>query len=219
MVRRGLPALLAAALLLGAASEPPPRLARGADGRLWLRGLPPLLGREPLARQLESGLTTVLALTVEAEEGVIGGAEIRIRYELWDEVFRVAVATPAAADSEPEGRELESADALDRWWRALRLAVGDAPAVGSEVRVTLAAVPFSRSEQLDTQRWLAESARRAERGQAGDPGTPLAEGDAVERVLTTLIATSIRRRPLTVHRWRVVVRAEEPERPRREDAP
>lgn len=196
-----------------------PRAAGGADGEnprasggdRWLRLAPPpaVLADEVVARELESGLTTTFAFTVNARGHGEGGARVEIRYQLWDEEFHVLAV---GLDGRPRRAELGSREELQAWWGALRLAVldlqapprGRPPPAGDpeQVKVVLDVVPFSSREEKDTQRWLAESLARDDRG----------GGEAVEerpsalgQVFNVLIATSIRRRAVRSYRWTVPV--------------
>ena len=63
-------------------------------------------------------------------------------------------------------------------------------------------VPFSQDEETETRLWFAESVRRAE-GTASAEGGTVGGASGLDRVLTTLLGTSIRRRPLVEYRWQV----------------
>lgn len=170
------------------------------DGRVMLGALPPVLVDEQVERQLTTGLTATLAFRVEAG-GAVGGARVEIRYELWDEVFHV---TTLGIDGRPQRETIVSRGDLDAWWAELSLPVFDDETPFDDagtVRVILEVVPFSHSEQLDTQRWFEQSVQRAEEGRNEGISHP-AEGDeSLGRVFSVLIATSIRRQALTSYRW------------------
>jgi len=175
------------------------------DGELVLSSLPPVLADAEVTRQLTTGLTATLAFRVEAN-GVVGGARIEIRYELWDEVFHV---TTVEIDGRPTSATLTSREALDEWWSGLQLAVLEAAdsapgAAPNTARVILEVVPFSHSEQLDTRRWFEESVQRAEQDKNEGISRSAEGGDeSLGRVFSVLIATSIRRRAVTSYRWDV----------------
>ena len=175
------------------------------DGELVLSSLPPVLADAEVTRQLTTGLTATLAFRVEAN-GVVGGARIEIRYELWDEVFHV---TTVEIDGRPTRATLTSREALDGWWSGLQLAVLEAAdsapgAAPNTARVILEVVPFSHSEQLDTRRWFEESVQRAEQDKNEGISRSAEGGDeSLGRVFSVLIATSIRRRAVTSYRWDV----------------
>ena len=172
-----------------------PVLELEAD-RIVLARLPPVLSDEEVARQLTTGLTATLAFRVEAG-ATVGGARVEIRYELWDEVFHVLTL---GIDGRPNLQTLPSTEALEAWWAKLRLPVLDgdvASNAAQKVRVILDVVPFSHSEQLDTQRWFEQSVQRAEQGKNEGISHPAEGGESLGRVFSVLIATSIRRQALT----------------------
>jgi hypothetical protein len=176
-------------------------------GRVVLGDLPPVLADDEVTRQLTTGLTATLAFRVEVA-GIVGGCRIEIRYELWDEVFHV---TTLEIDRPPASTTLASREALEEWWSRLRLAVVDPTVLDAAsrpppqvARVILEVVPFSHSEQLDTQRWFEESVQRAEQGKNEGISRSTEGGEeSLGRVFSVLIATSIRRRAVTSYRWDV----------------
>lgn len=204
--RRALTALVLAVAALAAlapTAAAQPRL-EARDGALWLTALPPILDGESIERQLTSGLTTGFVFTLEVDRETRGAAQVEIRYELWDEVFLTARLEAGRADERRE--TVGSRPALDRWWRTLDLRLGSLPGAGSgaDGEVHLVIVPFSQAEETETRRWFAESVRRAESTGSGDSAS-LGGGGGLDRVLTTLIGTSIRRRPLVEYRWAVEI--------------
>ena len=202
---------VAALAVFAPAAGAQPRL-EARDGALWLTALPPILDGESIERQLTSGLTTGFVFTLEVERETRGAAQVEIRYELWDEVFLTARLEAGRADERRE--TVGSRPALDRWWRTLDLRLGALPAGGADGEVHLVIVPFSQAEEAETRRWFAESVRRAESTGSGDSAS-LGGGGGLDRVLTTLIGTSIRRRPLVEYRWAVEIpqAADDPEAP------
>jgi hypothetical protein len=206
-------ALLLVALELRAA-EPQPPVFELRERFLAVSALPPLLGRPEIRPHLSTGLTTTLLLEVRAVDGAghhaRGGARIDVRYELWDEVFLVSAM---GVDGRAHRESLPSFDRLLAWWGALALpAVAVDPLVPRgpwKVEVRLSALPFSQSEQRDTQRWLTDSIERR-----GDnpppPGSPSGAGRSEPLIgaLDALIATSIKRRQLVDYDWTVVFQPE-----------
>lgn len=200
-------ALLAAlgAGALRAAERPSFTVSR--DGALTVSGLPDILSRPEVRPHLATGLTTTFALRVTAtdETGkkVKGGGRIDVRWEPWDEVFLTAAI---GADGHARHESVPSLDRLAAWWHGLEVltAAGLAPGGRWDVRVEVSVIPFSASEQLNTQRWFSDSL-----GQK--PST--APGAAVQQanpngVLDLLIATSIKRRSLAQYVWTAVARSE-----------
>lgn len=199
--------LVIVAAVGAAAAGAQPRLERRDGARVVLTRLPPVLTEEEVERQLTTGLTTTFAFRLdvpgEPRGGDSGGARVEIRYGLWDEVF---LARTVDAEGEHPELALGSMEELVQWWGELELVVlASHPAPGERTaRVRLEVVPFSRSEQLDTQRWLSDSASRSE-----GPGSRTEGGESLGRVFRVLIATSIQRRPLTEYRWSLTIPARE----------
>lgn len=217
--RRPARLLLTAVLLFAAPAclAQAPRLEL-RDGGLWLAGLPPILAEEPVERHLTSGLTTSLVVSLEIDGERVGGAQVDLRYELWDEVFLVHLLDTRG--EAPRDDTVGSRSGLDRWWAELSLRLGPAPRPAggdndAEAELHLRVVPFSQDEETETRLWFAESVRRAEAAGSGDDGA--VGGSGLERVLTTLIGTSIRRRSLVEYHWTVTV--PRTGRPRRETPP
>jgi hypothetical protein len=205
-----LPRLLTAALLLsGAASaEERPTLRPGLQG-LTLAHLPAVLSEPTVARHLDTGLTTVFLLAVEArgEPKLAGAADLAVRYDLWDEVY--AVGGRDAQGDRPATR-LSSRAALLDWWRGLVLVVAPAdpsPPLPREARVTLQVLPFSQAEQRDAQDWLLRSFRGPDRAPAVTPtadSRPLPR-EPVRDFYRAMLASSIGRRSLITYSWTVSV--------------
>jgi hypothetical protein len=204
------PARQAAWLLLSLALSAAPLLAAGPSlqpegGWVVLSGLPALLGRPDVRKQLESGLTASLTFEVRttgaSPERLRGGARVDVRYELWDEVYLV---TRLDATGKRERLRFDSFEKLGRWWREARLAVLPLPRGPgrwpSEVRLRV--IPFSLAEQRETQRWLTESLAGEEDGSAGAVSQALQERPlAFSQVLQLLVATSIGRPALLEEEW------------------
>ena len=184
-------AFWALALAPPAGAEQPPNAAVDDDGRLVVSGLPAILGDEEVARHLSSGLTTTFGLRAEIKGNkLVGGARIDVRYELWDEVYQVVAV---GIDGRGERRDFESMQSLAAWWSDLQLTVFEAQegevAAGDSLALALEVVPFSQSEQEETQRWFSRSFA-ATRGGESARVTDSAErrGDSLEKVLGVLMA-------------------------------
>jgi hypothetical protein len=192
---------LAAGALLAANG---PLFAVGRDGALVVSGLPDILSRPEVKPHLATGLTTTFALRVTAtdETGakIRGGGRIDIRWEPWDEVFLTAAAGAGGAPR----RDSVPADHLAAWWRGLEVhaASGLAPGGRWSVKVEVSVIPFSASEQRDTQRWFSDSLGQTPAAGAA-PGAPAAAPRHADPngVLDLLIATSIKRRSLASYTW------------------
>ncbi len=194
-------------LLAASAGLAEPALHRSEDGSLEVVRLPALLDDKEVRPHLESGLTTTLELRLSASSwrsaDPLGGAKIEIRYELWDEVFLVSVyeiGRPVRRHS------LASMDALEEWWSGLRLHLTEADSAdsGLEVlRLRLRLLPFSQPEQVDAQRWFAESIQRNSRRAGDERRAGAQDSAALERVFSVLVATSIQRRAVIEREWRL----------------
>jgi hypothetical protein len=125
--------------------------------------------------RLESALTT----TFIVKTSLGGAARIEIRYDLWDEVYRVrrnngAQQTVARKD-------------LEQWWRT-PIDGGRAGANG-RIDVELIVLPFSAAEESDARQWLSKS---------GGAGAPSANPPSIVDVL---IGTTLSARPVVSFRW------------------
>jgi len=144
---------------------------------------------------LDDGPHTTLLLEVSAVDGAghraKGGGRVDVRYELWDEVFLVSAM---GIDGRVRRESLPSFDRLLAWWRGstcrssppLRSTPSPKPAVPGRCRCASRSSPFSQSEQRDTQRWLADSIERPQRGESTAP-------PRAEPLTGTLDASSPRR--------------------------
>ncbi len=202
-----------------------PHLEFSETNHLVLARLPPILGLEGVSRHLTTGLTTTFIFRLEARASsgrqIQTGARVEIRYELWDEVFHTLVVTLDGVLAE---KKVASLDELGAWWDTLQLPLTNmttkSAAGATRGRLVLEVVPFSEAERDDTERWLYDSARRAQSGGAdgssgGARGSEIGSGGAersLEHVFTVLIATSLRRRAVISYRWTV-------ELPGKEDRP
>lgn len=179
------------------------RLDLDPERGVVLSGLPPILGEGELRRHLTTGLTTTLLFRLEPQfRAAAAGARVEVRYELWDEVFHVAVLT---ADGRVERLILPSLEALDGWWQRLGLLVLEPRALtgaARDVRLVLDVIPFSQAERDDTERWFSETIGAAVTGDAEEAErSPDDREESLARVLSVMIATSIQRRALTSYEW------------------
>ena len=217
---RWLAASLAVALAIAApaaalAAGPAPRLdvvvpsGGAADQSLaWRLGsLPTVLGEPAVAEHLTTGLTTTFLFRLTTRdrlgERLTGGAQVQVRYELWDEVFHVAAA---GIDGRLERLELDSPEALATWWGRLELLVLDGQRADlrgqATIRLSLEVVPFSSSEQRDAQRWFSESLEKRGRSSAEEVAESVEDSpEQLSRAINLLLATSIRRRALATFHW------------------
>lgn len=228
MKRRFLLCLLLAsgvsALVVSALSAQSPVLtvasASAPQPGVWiLQQLPPLLHDDELRQQLDTGLTTSLVFRLSWRDvsgaKIEGGARAQVRYELWDELYEVAVIDGAG---QLRRFRLASFEALEGWWRELQIVVlvpppGASVAAGqgsrTTARVSLDVVPFSRAEQQDAQRWFSESLENAGRGNTEEVARSVDEQpEKLSKVLGLLMSTSIQRRAIMSHRWNVVPTAQ-----------
>lgn len=189
-----------------------PALAAGPSlqpegGWVVLAGLPPLLDRAEVRKQLDSGLTATLAFDVRttgaSPEKLRGGARVDIRYELWDEIY---VVTRLDASGKRERLRFDSFEKLGRWWREARLTVLPLPRGAGQwtSSVWVRVIPFSQAEQRETQRWLSESMAGEGEGSAGAVAQALEDRPAsLSQVLQLLVATSIGRPALFEQEWKL----------------
>lgn len=196
---------LAAPAVLEAASGP--YWSVGREGTLMVSGLPDILSRPEVRPHLSSGLTTTFAVRVMASDEtgkkVKGAGRIDVRWELWDEVFLTAGAG-SAGRLRPES--LPSFERLVAWWHGLEIPVAARLSPGGrwQVKVEVSVVPFSRSEQRDTQRWFSDTLGKGEsppRTQAPDAPEQSVEGPPLSGLLDLLIVTSIKRPNLATYVW------------------
>ena len=193
--------LLLAARMAAAAG---PALERSAEG-VALTKLPPLLRNGEVRRHLGTGLTTTLAFEVRLGGGKArGGARIDIRYELWDEIWLV---TRADTLGRTQRARFPSFEQLESWWRDLRLEVLPARTAPGPAEVRLRVIPFSRSEQLDAQRWFSRSLALPPGQSPSDSAgsvTGLLEEPSGD-LFNLLLATSIGRPALQEYEWKLTV--------------
>ena len=189
--------------------------APGEPSPWVLHRLPQVLDDDEVREHLDTGLTTsfVLRLTWRSTSGtkMEGGARAQVRYELWDELYEVAVLD---GTGQLRSTRLDSFDALQSWWKEQRIALLETDrsltsslrgARGADAaRVTLDVVPFSQAEQRDAQRWFSESLEKSARSNTEEVARSVdEEPEKLSRVLGLLMATSIQRRALVTYRWNV----------------
>ncbi len=189
----------AAVAVWGAESEP--RVSVDGAGRLVVSRLPGLLADTEVKRHLDSGLTTSLVFQGGPQGATrSGAARVDVRFELWDEVYLVTLID---GEGRVERSRQASAADLAEWWSQVEIVLvpaGSGPRPAGQARVSLAVVPFSQAELVDTQRWLAESIGQA-RGGSGGRRARGGEPDAVG----VLIATSMQRRAVRNLAWNVPI--------------
>ncbi|HJX29044.1 MAG TPA: hypothetical protein VJ885_14125 [Thermoanaerobaculia bacterium] len=203
--------LVLCGLLLAARALSATPVLRPEGSWIVLSGLPPLLERAEVRKQLDSGLTATLAFDVRttgsSPEKIRGGARVDVRYELWDEIY---VVTRLDASGKRERLRFDSFEKLGRWWREARLAVLPLPpnvhqgAGQWTSSVWLRVIPFSQTEQRETQRWLTESMSSEGEGSAGAVSQALEDRPAsLSQLLQLLVATSIGRPALFGQEWKL----------------
>jgi hypothetical protein len=142
-----------------------------------------ILKQKEVRARLESALTTTfLVKTKDA------GARIEIRYDLWDEVYRVK-RIDAAGRAAPQ---IVNAAQLEAWWRT-PVDIGRAPA-GGPLDLELVVLPFSAADETDARQWLSKS------GGARDPSVE------TRSVVDALIGTTLSARPVVSYRWSLEAR-------------
>ena len=195
-----------------AGADDTPRLRLREDRRLVLSELPPILAESDIEPHLRTGLTTTFAFRLAYRERgsePIGGARIEIRYELWDEVFRVVAF---GFDGRVEQRALGSFDALLGWWHEVELVMSsplETLPARRQARVTVDIVPFSESERDATQDWFADALEGPLQGSGAEDTMAIAEERAapLNRILSLLMATSIQRKAVLSFRWNLTIAA------------
>lgn len=188
------------------------------DGLLVVSDLPQILTRPEVKGHLTTGLTTSFVLRVTAVDPagrkLRGAGRVDVRYEPWDEVF---LTHRLGADRKSQRETVASYDRLLAWWQDLSLPVlasagGGSPGSAWDVRIDVDVIPFSQSEQRDTQRWFSDSIGGGGGGSASpspSPDGPAATpaGDrSLGGVLDLLIATSIKRHSLVSYTWKAAPR-------------
>lgn len=186
MVRRGVVAALFFAVALSAHPQQRPVFTRHAG--IVAAALPAsVLQDKGVQKQLGSGLTTTFLVAVrQRDTGVLTGARMEVRYDLWDEVWLVK---RVEFDGKADRQRIASPDALEKWWKTpVRLFATNADRVLLQVELNV--LPFSAAEEDDAREWISKS---------GGVGTGSAGGGLVD----ALIGTTISAKPITSFRWNV----------------
>jgi hypothetical protein len=194
--------LVAAVLLLAPAAAAEPRVA--FEKGLLVGTMGPEIVSKDVATKLRSGLTTTFVVNLKGQltpgrEDVNASARVEIRYDLWDEVYVLIHQRP---DGSTANDLLRSDEELAAWWTMRPVISILAPAAtGFTGDLELRILPFSYREERDARGWVS----RALGLQAAGPRTTSSppEERAQSSVIDVLIATSIRAKPLAVHRWRI----------------
>ncbi len=170
-----------------------PDISRRGEA-LLLRLPARVLDEERVARQLSTALTTTFLLEVRSEEGVSGVAEIRVRYDLWDEVF---IVSRVGFDGEVHSALPATAAALAAWWTE-PLVLPDGIETGQVMEIDLVVLPFSLEDEDEARDWLARS------------GGVSSDRTQTRGIVEALIGTTLRARPLARHQWKVRLVEERP---------
>jgi hypothetical protein len=192
-------------LLFGAlarAAPPPPSVHAGPDGSAAIALSSKLIDEAEVRKHLMSGLTMNLLLSLRDREPY---SQISIRFEPWDEVFYVRAL---GADGTDEKKVIRSVEALKRWWSLPRSAPAARFSPGERVKVSVAVIPFSASEEADAKRWLAQSLTVSTPPPA-EGGGEVASA-APPSLFSAVIGSSIRRRPVLRFEWTVAVQRTAP---------
>jgi hypothetical protein len=192
--------LLLLSIRLDALQAPAVEAAR--EGVVLTR-LPSILTDKEVRKHLGTGLTTSFVFETRAlgtGAPVKGGARVDIRYELWDEVY---IVSRVDANGRAARTTFPSFGHLDQWWRDARLAVLRPPApANARIEIRLRVIPFSQTEQLETQRWFSQALS----GEAsGSAGAASGESESFGQFLNLLIATSIGRPALLEYEWNLTI--------------
>jgi hypothetical protein len=178
MVKCGAALLLLLAATATFAAERRPVITLSGDRVLV--SLPDTILKDAGVRtRLESALTTTFILRTS-----FGGASrIEIRYDLWDEVYRVR--RDRAVQQEIAKAQLET------WWQTPI----DVGRTGERrtISIELIVLPFSAAEEKDARLWLSKSG-----GAAAPPADP-------SSIVDVLIGTTLTARPIVSFRWQVEI--------------
>lgn len=151
-----------------------------------------VLENEVVKKHLTSGLTTTFRLDCRfrnANSTVNNQIfAIAIRYELWDEVFLVSFFD---SNNKVQSESLKGWQELERWWTESRFNFeSESLTAGMTFRVNVEVIPFSARERAAAAAWVNQSI--GERDSSNRPGSH----DIGARILTTIVATSFKRRVL-----------------------
>lgn len=158
----------------------------GTKGLLTLALSKDFLDQDKVRSQLDSGLTTTLAITLEARSSTarfLGSCRIDIRFEPWDRVYFVTLWNVFGSIQK---LQIDSYEALVAWFASYPLPLAK---IGNkavwELQTTIDILPFSQHEAERTQRWFHEHL-----------GNQSSERNDPNKVLDLLVTSSIRRKPL-----------------------
>ncbi len=182
---------------------------------VMLHRLPDIFDHEVVSTELDSGLTnTFIVRTVLRRPGrpkIRGGSLISIRYDLWDEAYRVSWT---GGDGATRRFIAENRASLRHWWNEVSLpVVADAeirPGEDARLKVEFAFVPFSQAETDETRRWLEGKAPSSVDSSPGttNPGGVNRAATSYGAVLDVLVATSLRPETLLSFNWTIPVTTE-----------
>lgn len=165
--------------------------AEGQNGELQARLDLGILQNETVQKHLNSGLTTTFLLECrlgvgqkDEETRVLG---IAIRYELWEEVFFVKVFND---ERTLISEKLAQWKGLSEWWNGARLNLGAGTVKNQAFRLVIEVFPFSAQEREAAAAWVSQSL-----GEGATLGSAEAN-DIGARILSTIVATSFKRRVL-----------------------
>jgi hypothetical protein len=172
-------------VLLLAAAAPAERPALTVAGDRVLVALPAsILKQREVHTRLESALTTTFLVKTKD-----GAARIEVRYDLWDEVYRVKRIDASGRTSQ---QVLKPAQ-LEAWWRT-PIDVGRVAGGSAAVDLELVVLPFSAADESDARQWLSKSGGRR------DPSSDS------KSVVDALIGTTLSARPVVSYRWQLEAR-------------
>ena len=171
------------ALLLAAAAPDRPTLTVAGD-RVLVALPPSILKQKEVRARLESALTTTFIVKIKD-----ANARIEIRYDLWDEVYRVKRIDAAGRAAQ----QSVTAAQLEAWWRT-PVDVGRLPADRAALDLELVVLPFSAADESDARQWLSKS------GGTRDPSVDS------RSIVDALIGTTLSARPVVAYRWSLEAR-------------
>lgn len=152
---------------------------------------------ERFTKLLASGLTTTIL--VSGDDPAHRAVRIEIRYDLWEEVYRVAT-------KQEQQLTLPSLERLQQWLSTTRFRVGDVRdgRVPANVRIGIEVIPFSATEQGEAQRWLLHSISDAEAQGSGTGASRSAPSESPS-AFDRMIAGSVKSKTLLSWHWKVPV--------------
>jgi hypothetical protein len=173
-------AVLSLLLSTVALGQPGPTVLRSGDRVLV--ALPDSVLKQRVVRaRLDSALTTtfILKSRIRGQTGE-SVARIEVRYDLWDEVYRVRRAAI---------QQVVKPQEMDPWWRT-PIDTGLKAGNRATIEMELIVLPFSATEESDAREWLSKS------GAARDSSSADSNG-----VISVLIGTTLSARPVLSYRW------------------